>query len=539
MAFVMAKLEKAKSGAYKARKGIPKDVREEYRRQHGVAWEARFHAPAGLAEGQAKARYGAWLDEIETRIESIRASAKGEGRSLTWREAQGLVGEWYRWFVGRHEEEPGHPENWNDLLNAVQDALFAVAPSWFKNNHTLDEHLEWTKAPEARLRVRPIIADMAETSQFLAHSGVVLGNEARDLFLDAVEDEFVAAIRLLKKRAEGDYRPDGRLQKFPAFSVAAAGVASGVSPDDLFGRWIEQKRPKPATVNRWQAVFLNLSSHFEGRAADSIAPKEAREWKDGLVTPKRSARTVSDVWPSAVNTVFAWAEREQLIGSNPFSQVHVTVPKKSRLRETASFTQEETRTILDASLRVPATDSAFVEARRWVPWLCAYSGARAEEITQLRVKDVEMIDGIIAMRITPEAGTTKTGEPRTVPLHEHIVAQGFIDFVRARGDGPLLYNPEPAPGPVDPRKPRRPRYVKTRERLAGWIRRIGITDKEVQPNHAWRHTFKQIAERAGISERMSDEITGHSPLTIGRGYGRPTLADLAKVMERFPRYEIR
>jgi hypothetical protein len=61
---------------------------------------------------------------------------------------------------------------------------------------------------------------MAETSLFLAHSGIVLSNEARDLFLDAVEPEFVAAIWLLKKRAEGDYTLDGRLQKFPAFSVA-------------------------------------------------------------------------------------------------------------------------------------------------------------------------------------------------------------------------------------------------------------------------------------------------------------------------------
>ncbi len=39
-----------------------------------------------------------------------------------------------------------------------------------------------------------------------------------------------------------------------------------------------------------------------------------------------------------------------------------------------------------------------------------------------------------------EAGSLKTSNARTVPLHEHLIAQGFIEFVRAQGDGPLFYN---------------------------------------------------------------------------------------------------
>jgi integrase len=80
--------------------------------------------------------------------------------------------------------------------------------------------------------------------------------------------------------------------------------------------------------------------------------------------------------------------------------------------------------------------------------------------------------------------------------------------------------------------------VKTREKLAAWVRKIGIDDPNVRPNHAWRHTFKQIAERHGISERVSDEITGHAPLTVGRGYGRPTLPDMATALKKFPRYSV-
>jgi hypothetical protein len=94
-------------------------------------------------------------------------------------------------------------------------------------------------------------------------------------------------------------------------------------------------------------------------------------------------------------------------------------------------------------------------------------------------------------------------------------------------------------GPLadDPTNPRKPRYVKIREHLAGWVRGLGVDDRELQPNHAWRHTFKQIADRAGISERMSDSITGHAHKTIGAGYGAPTLQDMAEALRKFPRYK--
>jgi hypothetical protein len=70
------------------------------------------------------------------------------------------------------------------------------------------------------------------------------------------------------------------------------------------------------------------------------------------------------------------------------------------------------------------------------------------------------------------------------------------------------------------------------------VRDLGITDKEIRPNHAWRHLFKQVAEREGITERMSDYITGHAPANVGRGYGAPTVEDMAEALKKFPRYEV-
>ena len=143
--------------------------------------------------------------------------------------------------------------------------------------------------------------------------------------------------------------------------------------------------------------------------------------------------------------------------------------------------------------------------------------------SQLRGQDIETRGGIHAMRITPEAGSVKTNVVRIVPLHEDLIAQGFLDFVKSRGTGPLFYNPDAKDDgkATDPRSPQRPRAVKTRERLAGWVRELGVTDKGVRPNHAWRHTFKQIAERCGISERVSDATQATRRRRRGAVMGAP------------------
>ncbi|QDZ10420.1 hypothetical protein [Devosia ginsengisoli] len=97
------------------------------------------------------------------------------------------------------------------------------------------------------------------------------------------------------------------------------------------------------------------------------------------------------------------------------------------------FQEEDAQAILKATT-LPLGPRASIHFRlvvRWVPWLCAYTGARSGEITQLRKQDIEQHkDGFWILHITPEAGTVKGSMPRTVVLHDHLIEQGFLDFVR-------------------------------------------------------------------------------------------------------------
>jgi integrase/polyhydroxyalkanoate synthesis regulator phasin len=512
----MVTLGRDSRGNYKARKRLPDDVRDEYGRLYGPSVEAKFHTPASTKRQEAERQFHEWKAETDARIAAIRAQRKGEGIPLTRQHARALAGEWYEWFLARHSSGDMNAERARD---EVQDAMRqAVGEKRWEENHP-DEL--WEQEEDLRKALRPVLADVGETSQFLATKSLVLNNEARSLFLDFLYKDLAAALGRLVQQSEGDYSPDTYRERFPKFE----GKATGDTPVQLFDRWCSEQKPAAGTVESWQYVFREMERHFEGRTAASITPDEAQRWVRSLVTPERGARTVHNTWITASKAVFGWA----------VDKAKVTIPRRTRLRETQAFYPEEQRTILKAALEIEDTTRPDDAARRWVPWLCAYTGARVGEITQLRGRDVIKRDGTHALRITPEAGTVKGGRARLVPLHEHLLKQGFTEFVEKRGDGPLFY--KPAPSVKVGTKPRKPRYQQARQRVAAWVRSLGITDPTLQPNHAWRHTFKQIADRCGISERVSDAITGHAPATVSRGYGSPTLSDIAAALKKFPRYE--
>ncbi len=527
-------LTPARRGGYVARKLIAQDVREAYGKLHGDGspqWEAWFNSgPVDLLK--ARALHREWLSEIEARIANIRAESKREGHTLTPQGARALAGEWYRWFVTQMAANKWPGSIWRDYRNRMWESLYGVIDVPGRSFDDVDMDY-----------VRPFIADEAKTAQFLAAKRLPLDPASRVMFLDYVARDFFAALDTLVRRAEGDFR-DEYAERFPK----GEGVADpDLTPWSLFEKWVAEVSPAASTVNRWRAVFQKLNADFPNTPAAALLPEQMHEWAKGLINPERAAVTVRDVWVIAGRTIFAWAVEAKLITRNPFTGWRIRVPKKKRTRETKAFTNDELATILKAAMKVEVR-TKMDAAKRWCPWIAAYTGARMGELTQLRGSDLFEEDGIWAIKISPEAGTVKTGNARSVPLHEHLIKQGFVRFVKASGDGPLFYNvPKPPRSKPkddtteekakdDPTNPKRPRAVKARERIAAWVREIGVTDPELQPNHAWRHTFKKIGDRADIPEKMLDALCGHAQVTEGRKYGEADLSDKAEALRRFPRY---
>lgn len=170
-------------------------------------------------------------------------------------------------------------------------------------------------------------------------------------------------------------------------------------------------------------------------------------------------------------------------------------------------------------------------AKQWVPLLGAYSGARVGELCQLRAEDVRQDDGIHYIRITPDAGTVKSGMFRDVPLHDHVVGEGFLDFVKKSGSGPLFYRSRPRRGKTSPAET-------VAGRLGKWLRALGVIPEQIQPSHAWRHRLKTVGRELGADPRVLDAVQGHAARTAGDDYGDVTLKAKHTFIKKLPRYEI-
>ncbi|MGY4464672.1 hypothetical protein ACVWWK_000354 [Bradyrhizobium sp. LB9.1b] len=171
------------------------------------------------------------------------------------------------------------------------------------------------------------------------------------------------------------------------------------------------------------------------------------------------------------------------------------------------------------------------------PWLCAYSGARANELTSLHPYDItEHGHGIRCMVIKPSL--EKTEQWRVVPIHSHILEQpGFLEYVEERRklNKPLFYDPERSRGG----KAGNPQFKKVAERIGEWVHGLGIP-KGVKPNHAWRHLFKSVARHVKMDREVEAFITGHRPKDANAGieYGDPWVKTMYNEIERYPRFQI-
>ncbi|WP_020091128.1 DUF6538 domain-containing protein [Methylobacterium sp. 285MFTsu5.1] len=506
-----------KTGVYYLRRRVPAELVE-------AVGKSEEKVSLGTKDPtEAKARHFAEIYKLEERWANLR---KGQ-QPLTGKQVQALAGDIYRAKVAEHADDPGSPETWRRLA-AADRRLQDLKSRTSGKPSALRMATGWSEA-EAVIRARHGEA----VDAFLANKGVVVSDTDRRRIVLAAAEATQMAHESIFRNAQGDYSPDGNADRFPP-SLSAAG------PLKLGPVWIEYQRTAKlgaATVKRWQPILQKFIEFVGVDDLRRVTTADVIRWRDKMLAEGSglSPLTVRDVYLAAPKALLGYASDQSKIGVNPAAKVTVRVKKKGTVRE-PDFRTEEAEMILSAALapQNDLTSRELKDARRWIPWLCAYTGARVNEMTQLRKEDVMPIDGIWVVHITPEAGSTKTGIARAVPIHDHLIEQGFLTFAQGRKEGPLFYNLGRARGG----SPGNPPHARMGQKVAEWVRAIGVDDPNVQPNHGWRHRFKTVGRSVGIEEAKLDFIQGHAPDTEGRKYGRFLPAALKPEIDKVPRYEV-
>nr|WP_249790252.1 tyrosine-type recombinase/integrase [Bradyrhizobium yuanmingense] len=372
-------------------------------------------------------------------------------------------------------------------------------------------------------------------TELLQRKALRIDDDSRTRLAAALHEAFKDATALFERRGRGDYGPDLVEARFPEWEAKSAPSGqAGLTVAALFAGWELESRAAGVTektISEYKSVLTRFAVFVGHDDATRITPHDVVGWKNKRLTDGRSPKTVKDVDLSAMKSVFGWGARNHKLPSNPAQGVTLKIGKKVRERG-KGFTDDEAAAILKAALRYSGAaqeHSKTAAAKRWLPWLCAYSGARIGEVAQLRRDDIRREGDHYVATITPEAGPVKNKEAREVPLHPHLIELGFIEFVTASTKGYLFLT-----AAKDAEVKGKLRALKNR--LAEFVRDI-VPDKRVAPNHGWRHRFITMSRQHGLDQQKRRMITGHAGESVDeRVYGDP--AGLYVEVCKLPRYEL-
>lgn len=290
--------------------------------------------------------------------------------------------------------------------------------------------------------------------------------------------------------------------------------------DELFAGWVAEKQPREKTKYAWQSVLAQLGKFVGHTDASRVSADDLIRWKASLLEAKLRAKTIRDGKLAPVRALFQWGVDNRRLSQNPAQRV--TIDLRSKLVDKKrGYTDDEARTVITAALKEKSV------VLRWVPLLCAYTGARVSEVCQLRAEDVAEHDGISCVRFAPEAGALKNANSeRAVPLHSALIDQGILKFVKEVGTGPLFEEIRP-----DRFGSRGGNGTKV---LSRWVRSIGLTDLRLSPSHSWRHRLRTLGRRYGLANDILDAITGHQGKTVADKYGEFPVQALQRELEKIP-----
>ena len=490
------------TGIYWLRKRVPDDLRALL----GKREEKRSLKTRDPAEAKRLLVHA--LSELETRWGNLRAGP----RILTEREAHELAKSVHdRWLENYRDNPSDSP--WPISLG---ERVFAPLPP-LDPSHTISEMVndgiasgtyqimeleKWCFAQaDALLRIRGLVVDEASRGKLakaiaiaVQRASLALGRFARGEFAETLKPDQQAA------------RPAGRPVRF----------------EELLAGWAAEKRPTQKTTYEWKRVLAQLAAFLGHDDAKRLTADDLIAWKQQLVAAGQRPKTIRDAKFAAVRAILQWAVDNRRLPANPAERLMVSIKLKSKSGESKrSFTDAEATIVLQGAVkeRHPVL--------RWVPWLCAFSGARLSEVCQLRGQDIIELEGIWCMKLAPEAGSLKTvSSERAVPLHPVLIEQGFLKFVEDAGAGPLFaaLNPD-----------RFGNRGGNGTRLVGrWVRAMGLTDPRISPNHSWRHRFRTLGRRYGLATDILDAITGHRRKTVADTYGEFPMEALYREIGKIP-----
>ncbi|RWD02063.1 MAG: integrase [Mesorhizobium sp.] len=514
-----------KTGVYYLRQRAPSDLKD-------IPLDGRVAIPVGgtIRTVKAGATVKVSLDtkdpaeakrrhrEADAALHEFWQRFRQGPQPLTSKQIQALAGILYARLVDMMDSEPGEEGIWKAVLRLNKGKEEGgELDQWF--GPTVDE--------------------------LFAEQGVNTDLFSRTRVVRAASKAIQLAAETNLRKAGGDYSPDEARKRFPNWEAergeakpaprAAGDLDLFVLLDHKFATQTLKEKTK-SDYARDLAKFVKSSGH---RNAQDVTNEDVRKWRDELIAEGLSPSKVNGKALAALSAVLTHAVREFGLSTNVASDIRDRRDGPAPGKK--GYDMEEAKAILSATFNGSLKDISTPHKRAlfWVPWICAYTGLRVTEITQLRGVDVRTDGGTPYFLVTPEAGSTKSGRAWMTAIHPHLVELGLLEMFKEVGDGPAFYVPYPH-GTDLTKLTGKPRSQEAGVRVGNWItEELGIPAPGGKPNHAWRHLFTSLSRKHDMDKQHRDFMLGSGPEDAREGYGDFPPSALAREIRKVPCFEVK
>jgi len=346
--------------------------------------------------------------------------------------------------------------------------------------------------------------------------------ERREARLDAIQD-------VVKKPSLSEI-----MDEYIEFKTAEGAwrerTASGTIPRlrrfvDVIGNPGADRLTKDA-LRQYRAYLVGSPSR-QGSRYRTIPEKELNGMilRDEIPEEDRAGKDTVNLYITEINSFLKWATvQHDLPGwaCQIMQRVKASGGRAGRASGESSkraFTVDEIRKMFSHE---GFTEDGFNKAYRfWVPLIALFTGARVEEIAQMRVEDVREAAGVFCFDINDKEDkqTKNATSVRLVPVHPVLVEIGLKEYIeKLRKRGASLLFPELAVKPGNKIKryggPVVRWFTEFRDKVGvgGPMNDEGVycEDGKEATFHSFRNTFVTECQRKGLELAMVQQVVGHS-----------------------------
>lgn len=481
------------------------------RRKPSGVYYFRARVPAALVPVLGKTVI---FDSLQTKDKAVAAAAAAKRRNELLQEAQRLaatvpvrLGVQTRLFLS-HEEINAICERYLVHILALDDEFRFEGMT----ESSSDLHQDILESYYSNITTAAARGDIAFISKELdaylkQHVGIALDQSTpsfKRLAYEFLKTEATAYKGLLARQR-------GEHVKTPVLAVGRTTF------DVLIDKWATLRAAKPVTRKAFQATFDELSAIHPGLFVETTSKAHLLKWRDALMHSKQAPGTI-DKKLSYLRAAFSVAVDDDLIQVNPAKGVQA--PARSDKKSRVPFSVEELKKLFGSEVYISGArpkggggDAAF-----WIPLLALFTGARLEELAQLRVCDVihyKQLGGwYLDINDEGEEASVKTENARRrVPLHRELKLAGFLKYVESfEASSQEFLFPELVP---DTKGNRGGNFSKW---FGRYRKTLGIDDKR-KVFHSFRHGFIDTCRDCSISSEIRDVLVGHANQAVSAQYG--------------------